>query len=56
MNQKKIEGVRLIAVRLGTVFIVVVLALTFFSGSIENAMLPQVTTYPIVHELSLIHI
>ena len=50
MNQKKIEGVRLIAVRLGTVFIVVVLALTFFSGSIENAMLPQVTTYPIVHE------
>lgn len=50
MNQKKLQGVRLIAVRLGTVFIIVVLILTFFSGSIENAMLPQVTTYPISHE------
>lgn len=50
MSQKKLEGVRLIAVRLGTVFIIVVLVLTFFSGSIENAMLPKVTTYPIQNE------
>ena len=47
MNQKKLQGVRLVAVRLGTVFIIVVLVLTFFSGSIENAMLPEVTTYPV---------